>query len=478
MAEELKYRRILLKLSGEALSGEGGFGIDPARAEDIAERIQVVQRLGVDVAIVIGAGNLWRGRAGLDRGMDRATADYMGMLGTMMNALALMDAMERVGLVVRVQSAVTMQAVAEPYIRRRAIRHLEKGRVVIFGAGTGNPFFSTDTAAALRAMEIGADVLIKATKVDGVYDADPVKHPKAVKFDHLTYIDTLNRRLEVMDSTAISLCMDNNLPILVLNLWNAEALRKALYGEPVGTLVSLNFFYFVGGRKPPPPNTLIPQPCFLRDFRVSYKKSCAGRRGRVGPARRSPGLEATMLNDVYKEAEAKMKSAVHAMEEDLSSIRTGRASPALVEKLPVEYYGMPTPLVQLATISVPESRQLLIRPFDASTLKAVEKAILASDLGLTPNSDGKCIRLNLPVLTEERRRELVKHVQRRAEEARVALRNVRRDEIKDLREFKEEKLISEDDLEQGEEELQKITDHYIKEVDTVTARKEKEIMEV
>lgn len=238
MEKTLKYQRILLKLSGEALSSPEGFGIDPTRAEDIADRIAEVRELGIDVAIVIGAGNLWRGRSGLERGMDRATADYMGMLATVMNALALMDAMERRNLVVRVQSAVEMHAVAEPYIRRRAIRHLEKGRVVIFGGGTGNPYFTTDTAAALRAMEIGADVLIKATKVDGVYDSDPTKNPAAQRFERLTYIDTINRRLDVMDSTAISLCMDNNLPILVLNLWNRAALRGALYGEQIGTLVT------------------------------------------------------------------------------------------------------------------------------------------------------------------------------------------------------------------------------------------------
>jgi uridylate kinase len=194
--------------------------------------------MGVEIAVVIGAGNIWRGKQGLDRGMDRATADYMGMLGTVMNALALMDALERQDVLTRVQSAIEMRAVAEPYIRRRAIRHLEKGRVVIFSAGTGNPFFSTDTAAALRAMEIGASVLIKATKVDGVYDADPKKNPDAKKFDRLSYIDVLNRRLEVMDSTAVSLCMENELPILVLNLWDPQALVQALRGESVGTLVA------------------------------------------------------------------------------------------------------------------------------------------------------------------------------------------------------------------------------------------------
>ena len=237
MTNKLKYQRVLLKLSGEALSGPQGFGVDPNQADDIAQRIAEIKETGVDVAVVIGAGNLWRGRRGLERGMDRATADYMGMLATVMNALALMDALERIGIVTRVQSAIEMPSVAEPYIRRRAIRHLEKDRVVILGGGTGNPYFSTDTAAALRAMEIGADVLIKATKVDGVYDSDPEVNPEARLFDHLTYIDAINRRVEVMDSTAISLCMDNNLPILVLNLWSREDLRDALCGKEVGTLV-------------------------------------------------------------------------------------------------------------------------------------------------------------------------------------------------------------------------------------------------
>ncbi len=238
MAEQGKYKRILLKLSGEALSGEGGLGINPSKSEDIAARVKEVVELDIQVAIVIGAGNLWRGRIGIERGMDRATADYMGMLGTVMNALALMEAIERAGVPTRVQSAIEMRAVAEPYIRRRAIRHLEKGRVVIFGGGTGNPYFSTDTAAALRAMEIDADVVIKATKVDGIYSADPKLDKTAKKFDHLTYIDALNMRLDVMDSTAISLCMENELPIQVLDFWQEEALTKALKGQKVGTLIN------------------------------------------------------------------------------------------------------------------------------------------------------------------------------------------------------------------------------------------------
>ena len=237
MSSEIKYKRILLKLSGEALAGKSGFGIDVDEAESIASRVKEVTDMGVEVALVIGAGNLWRGKQGLERGMDRATADYMGMLATVMNAMALMDALERTHVYTRVLSAVEMRAVAEPYIRRRAIRHLEKGRVVIFGAGTGNPYFSTDTAAALRAMEIGAEVVIKATKVDGIYDSDPKKNPDARKFREMTHIEFLNRHIAVMDSTAVTLCMENNLPILVLNLWDPHALVAALKGEEVGTLV-------------------------------------------------------------------------------------------------------------------------------------------------------------------------------------------------------------------------------------------------
>ena len=238
MGNKSKYERVLLKLSGEALAGPDGFGIDPLKAEELAQLIGEIAGLDTQIAIVIGAGNLWRGSIGLERGMDRATADYMGMLATVINAMALMDALEHIGIMTRVQSAIEMKSVAEPYIRRRAIRHLEKGRVVIFGGGTGNPYFSTDTAAALRATEIGAEIVIKGTKVDGVYDSDPMVNPEAVKFKHLSYIDTLNRRLAVMDSTAISLCMENQMPILVLNLWEPGALHKALTGEPVGTLVS------------------------------------------------------------------------------------------------------------------------------------------------------------------------------------------------------------------------------------------------
>jgi uridylate kinase len=232
------YKRVLLKLSGEALMGDQAYGIDPAVATQIAKDVADIQAMGVETAIVIGGGNIFRGVAASARGMDRATADYMGMLATVINALALQDALEQQGVVTRVVTAIEMRAVAEPFIRRRAIRHLEKGRVVVFGAGTGNPYFSTDTAAALRAMEIKADVILKATKVDGIYDADPMVKTDARRFERISYLQVLEQELKVMDATAISLCMDNHLPIVVFNLRTAGNIKRAIAGEPIGSLVT------------------------------------------------------------------------------------------------------------------------------------------------------------------------------------------------------------------------------------------------
>ena len=234
---QFHYKRVLLKLSGEALMGDAGYGIDPEVLTALARQIESVRDDGVEIAIVVGGGNIFRGLAAASKGMDRAQGDFIGMLATVMNALALQEALERLGVFTRVMSAIQMQAVAEPYIRRRAIRHLEKGRVVIFAAGTGNPYFTTDTTASLRALEIQADCIMKATKVDGVYDSDPKTNPDAVKFDELRYIDVLSRGLQVMDSTAISLAMDNNLPIIVFNLTREGNIERALRGEPVGTIV-------------------------------------------------------------------------------------------------------------------------------------------------------------------------------------------------------------------------------------------------
>src|SRR5256884_3010575 len=233
-----KYSRVLLKLSGEALGGESGVSIHPEAVHNMAEQIREVRELGVQVVVVVGGGNIFRGLSGSERGIERATGDYMGMLATVINALALQDALEKLGVATRVQSAITMAQIAEAFIRRRAVRHLEKGRVVIFGGGTGNPYFSTDTAAALRANEIGAEVILKATKVDGIYDSDPKKNPKAKRFTQITYLDALQKQLKVMDSTAFSLCMDNKMPIIVFDLFRPHNLKKVICGEKVGTLVT------------------------------------------------------------------------------------------------------------------------------------------------------------------------------------------------------------------------------------------------
>lgn len=237
MSEDYRYKRVLLKLSGEALAGDMGYGIDPKVVDDLADQIAEIVHDGVQLAVVVGGGNIFRGMAASAEGMDRSQADYIGMLATVMNALALQDAFERHGITSRVQSAITMQEVSEPYIRRRAIRHLEKGRVVILAAGTGNPYFTTDTTAALRACELDVECLMKATKVDGVYDSDPSKNPDAKKFDRITYMEVLNRGLNVMDSTATSLCMDNGMPMIVFDLMTEGNIARALKGENVGTVV-------------------------------------------------------------------------------------------------------------------------------------------------------------------------------------------------------------------------------------------------
>lgn len=237
MLQQPKYKRIVLKLSGEALAGEKGFGLDPSVLSSIAEQTKEVFELGIQIAVVVGGGNFWRGLAGSHNGVDRATADYMGMLATVINALALQDAFEKAGMETRVQTAIEMREIAEPYIRRRAMRHLEKSRVVIFAAGTGNPFFSTDTTAALRAVEVDAEIILMAKKVDGVYSADPKKDPQAHKYEDLDFMDVLKKRLSVMDSTATSLCMDNQIPIIVFNINESGNIRRIVMGEKIGTIV-------------------------------------------------------------------------------------------------------------------------------------------------------------------------------------------------------------------------------------------------
>lgn len=357
------YKRVVLKLSGEALAGNDGFGINPSVVNLISAQIKEVVELGVEVAIVVGGGNIWRGKLGSEMGMDRAAADQMGMLATIMNSLSLQDSLENIGVATRVQTSIDMRQIAEPYIRRKAIRHLEKGRVVIFAGGTGNPYFSTDTAAALRAAEIEADVILMAkNNVDGVYNADPKLDENAKKYEELSYLDVIKEGLEVMDTTASSLSMDNDIPLIVFSFTEqGNNIKRVILGEKIGTTV----------------------------------------RGKI------------MSKEVLSKSKEKMEKAEQALTRQLGTIRAGRANASLLDRLSVDYYGAATPVNQMASISVPEARMLLITPYDKTILGEIEKAILKSDLGLTPNNDGSVLRLSIPQLTEERRKELVKEVKKK-----------------------------------------------------------------
>ena len=379
------FRRIVLKLSGEALAGEQGFGINPDVVEEFAKEIAALAKsTDLEIAIVVGGGNLWRGLAGSNQGM-----------ATVMNSLALQDALEQAGVDTRVQTAIEMQEIAEPYIRRRAIRHLEKKRIVIFGAGLGKPYFSTDTTAALRAAEIEADAILMAKKfADGVYDSDPKTNPNAVKFDELTYNEIITKELKVMDATSTTLCKDNNIPIIVFSMDIPGNITKAAKGD------------------------------------------------------------------------------------EFVSIRTGRASVALLDKVMVDYYGSLSPINQVANISVPEPRMIVIAPWDKTMIGAIEKAILQSDLGLNPGNDGAQIRLSIPQLTEERRKEIVKVVHKKAEDAKVAVRNIRRDVNEALKKEEKAKTITEDDAKDGLDQIQKLTDAKVKQIDELKAVKEKDVLEV
>ena len=410
--------------------GDLAYGADPERIAAIAGQVREVHDPGVEIAIVVGGGNIYRGLSGAAAGMDRATGDYMGMLATVLNALALQDALEKTGAHTRVQSAITISEVAEPYIRRRAMRHLEKGRIVIFAAGTGNPFFTTDTAAALRALEIHAEAILMAKNgVEGVYTARPAHRPG-----------------RPLHRGALARGGDR-----------AAAGRDGLDGAVA-----------VHGQR-------------AADPRVQH-----GRRAqhRADSVRRACGdrCEERMSDDVLKdfldEAKARMQKSVEATKNEFATVRTGRASPHLLDRIEVDYYGARTPLRQLAQISASEARLLTITPYDKNSIKSIEKSILESDVGLTPSNDGQLIRLQIPELTEERRKELVKVVHGIAEQGRVGVRNVRREVMHDLRELKSEGEVGSDDEHRAEDALQKLTDTHVGEIDSALAGKEEEILEV
>jgi ribosome recycling factor len=398
--------------------GDQEYGMDRATIDAIAEEIVDVQASGVETGIVVGAGNIYRGMSAAAEGMDRATADYSGMLATVLNSLALQDALEDRGADTRVLSALEVKEVAEPYIRRRAIRHLEKGRIVIFAAGTGNPFFTTDTAAALRALEINADAILTARPRRRV---SPAAH--ASRSDRARpQGDGYHRAVVVHGQQSPDLCL-----------------------RPC--------------RRQHPP----------RDRRRAH------RHDHLDP-RKGGALMATP-DQLIQDAQKRMDASVEHTKTEFNTVRTGRASAALLDRVQIDYYGQQTPLKQLATINVPEPRMLTIQPFDPSSIKGIEKALLESDLGLTPSNDGKVIRLPMPQPTEERRKELVKIVRKIAEEGRIAVRNVRRDAVQHLKDLAKGE-VGQDDEHRAEERVQKLTDEHTKTIDDLLKHKEAEIMEV
>ena len=446
------YRRVLLKLSGEVFGGAKGIGVDPDVVQDIAKQIADVARSGVQVAIVVGGGNYFRGAELSQRGMDRSRADYMGMLGTVMNCLALQDFLEKEGVQTRVQTAITMGQVAEPYIPLRAIRHLEKGRVVIFGAGAGMPFFTTDTVSAQRALEIGAEALLLAKSgVDGVYSADPKKDKSAVKYDEISYSEVLSKSLAVADAAAFALCRENHLPIVIFDLMKNGNIARAVRGETIGTLVSQSKNQGL--------------------LQISYCRQ----------TQRIRDVRGNVMADVasaLKDADTKMSKAVEVAKDDFASIRTGRAHPSMFNKIMVDYYGTYTALSQLASIQVPEARMATIAPFDKGAMASIEKAIRESDLGVNPGNDGVVIRINFPQLTEERRKEFIKVAKGKAEDSKISMRNIRRAAKESMEKMEKDGDIGKDDLARGEKELEKITSDHVAKIDELLKHKEVELLEV
>ncbi len=438
-----KYKRIVLKLSGEALAGGGAFGIDPERVKSLAAEIAEVAKTGVQIGLVVGGGNFFRGVAAAAMDMDRVAADHMGMLATVINAIALQDALEKAGVPTRVMTAIQMHQVAEPYIRRRAIRHLEKGRVVIFAAGTSNPYFSTDTAATLRALEIHADVIAKGTRVDGVYDKDPLRHPEAVLYKQVSYLEVLGqspggdgclRRCDVPRQPA----PDCGFQFECVRQYNAYV-----------------------------------------DGRVHRNSDPLSRNAMKNEPHPTPAAHSFQtVKEIEANARTRMEKVLSDLQHDMASVRTGRASIGLLDNIRADYYGTPTPLNQLATLHVPEATLITVQPWDVSQIGAIEKAIRSGDLGLNPSNDGKLIRVPIPPLTEERRKELAKKLHHIAEDHRVAMRNIRRDGNENVKKLVKDKAISEDDDRRAHEEIQKLTDGYILKLDQAVKAKEKEVMEL
>lgn len=424
------YKRILLKLSGEGLMGDKSFGMSADVIKGLAEQIKAVHDCGVEVCIVVGGGNIFRGAKEASKGMNRTVADHVGMLATVMNALYIQNALEEIGTSARVLSGLNIPEVCEHYIYRRALRHLEKGRVVIFAAGTGNPYFTTDTGAALRASEMQCDVILKATQVDGVYDSDPKTNPRAKKFEAVSFDEVITRQLKVMDTAAVALARENNIPIVVFSQHAPDSLAPGRFRQ--GELYH------------------------------NQKR----------------GINMSDFNTIKNDTKTRMEKTIETLKGDFGSLRAGRAHVSLLDGIMVEAYGSPTPLAQVGTISVPDARTLSVSVWDRGLAKAVEKAIMESDLGLNPASDGQLIRIPIPPLSEERRKELTKIAGKYAEQNKVAIRNIRRDALDEIKKLKKDNSISEDDEKRFENEVQKLTDDSIKKIEELLVQKEKDIMQV
>ena len=422
------YKRILLKLSGEGLMGKQAFGIDDDVLNTVIKGIKKAHDKKVELCIVIGGGNFYRGVNNTNKNVSRSVADQAGMLATIINALFLKSALQANDIPVEILSGVNAPQIVEPYSYRRAQDLLNKGFVIIFAGGTGNPYFTTDTGATLRALETDCDALFKATQVDGVYDSDPKKNPKAKRYKDVSYDEVIAKELKVMDMTAISMARENKLPIVVFKQENENSLLDALNGKS-------NFTTIKWGK--------------MTDF-----------------------------NEIKKDTVDRMEKTLDTLKNDFGGLRAGRAHASLLDNIMVEAYGSPTPIAQVGTIGVPDARTLSVSVWDRGLAKSVEKALRESDLGLNPVSDGQLIRIPIPPLSEERRKELVKIAGKYAEQNKIAIRNIRRDALDEVKKLKKDNLISEDDEKKYGNEIQKLTDESIKKIDDLLDQKEKDILQV
>ncbi len=420
-------KRVLLKLSGEALAGDKKTGFDEATCIGVAKQVKQLTDEGIQVAIVTGGGNFWRGRT--SETIDRTKADQIGMLATVMNCIYVSDIFRYVGMKTEVFTPFVCGSFTSLFSKDRAVEALEEGKVVFFAGGTGHPYFSTDTGAVLRAIEIEADAMLLAKAIDGIYDSDPKVNAQAKKYDEISIQEIIDKKLMAVDLTASIMCMENKMPMLVFGLNEENSIVETMSGRFTGTKVT-----------------------------VSEREDIS-------------------MNERLQVYEDKMKKTMASLESELMTIRAGRANPNVLNKIMVDYYGTPTPIQQVGNVSVPEPRMIQIQPWEKSMVKAIEKAINMSDLGINPTNDGSVIRLVFPELTEERRKELVKDVKKKGEQAKVAVRNIRRDGNDAWKKLKGTD-VSEDEIKDLETQLQKITDKYVKEVDKAVEAKAKEVMTV